>query len=111
MATRKSGPLDRLVGASIRQLRVERGFSEAGLAERIGVTLQMPSPSIRSRIERPVESITDRDSEPVVSCADAVDLGRRRTFLSQGWPGTVKPAEFCCRRATRLAASAGRANR
>jgi transcriptional regulator with XRE-family HTH domain len=40
MATRKSGPLDAIVGARIGMLRVNRGMSQAKLAERIGVTLQ-----------------------------------------------------------------------
>jgi transcriptional regulator with XRE-family HTH domain len=40
MAMRKSGPLDAMVGARIRMLRVNRGISQAILAERIGVTFQ-----------------------------------------------------------------------
>ncbi|MEH2520042.1 transcriptional regulator with XRE-family HTH domain [Bradyrhizobium sp. AZCC 1610] len=40
MATRKSGPLDAMVGARISMLRVDRGMSQAMLAERIGVTFQ-----------------------------------------------------------------------
>ena len=40
MATRKSGPLDAMVGARIRMLRVNRGMSQTMLAERIGVTFQ-----------------------------------------------------------------------
>src|SRR5512147_1673551 len=40
MATRKSGPLDAMVGARIRTLRVNRGISQTILAERIGVTFQ-----------------------------------------------------------------------
>ena len=40
MATRKSGPLDAMVGARISMLRVNRGISQAILAERIGVTFQ-----------------------------------------------------------------------
>jgi len=40
MATRKSGPLDAMVGARIRMLRVDRGMSQAALAERVGVTPQ-----------------------------------------------------------------------
>jgi transcriptional regulator with XRE-family HTH domain len=40
MATRKSGPLDAMVGATIRMLRVDRGMSQAALAERVGVTPQ-----------------------------------------------------------------------
>jgi transcriptional regulator with XRE-family HTH domain len=40
MATRKSGPLDAIVGARISVLRVSRGMSQAALAERIGVTFQ-----------------------------------------------------------------------
>jgi transcriptional regulator with XRE-family HTH domain len=40
MATRKSGPLDVMVGARIRMFRVNRGMSQTTLAERIGVTFQ-----------------------------------------------------------------------
>jgi len=40
MATRKSGPLDAMVGDRISVLRVSRGMSQATLAERIGVTSQ-----------------------------------------------------------------------
>jgi transcriptional regulator with XRE-family HTH domain len=40
MATRKSGPLDVLVGARIRMFRVNRGMSQTALAERTGVTYQ-----------------------------------------------------------------------
>ncbi|MEH2611224.1 helix-turn-helix domain-containing protein [Bradyrhizobium sp. AZCC 1693] len=40
MVTRKSGPLDAMVGARIRMLRVNRGMSQTTLAERIGVTFQ-----------------------------------------------------------------------
>ena len=40
MAMRRSGPLDAMVGARIRMLRVDRGMSQTMLAERIGVTFQ-----------------------------------------------------------------------
>ncbi len=40
MAMRKSGPLDAMVGARVRMLRVSRGISQTALAERIGVTFQ-----------------------------------------------------------------------
>jgi transcriptional regulator with XRE-family HTH domain len=40
MATRKSGPLDAMVGTRISILRVGRGMSQATLAERIGVAFQ-----------------------------------------------------------------------
>ena len=40
MAMRKSGPLDEMVGARVRMLRVSRGISQTALAERIGVTFQ-----------------------------------------------------------------------
>jgi transcriptional regulator with XRE-family HTH domain len=40
MASRKSGPLDAMVGARVRMLRVDRGISQTVLAERIGVTFQ-----------------------------------------------------------------------
>ena len=40
MATRKSGPLDAMVGARISMLRINRGMSQAMLAERLGVTFQ-----------------------------------------------------------------------
>jgi transcriptional regulator with XRE-family HTH domain len=40
MPTRKSGPLDAMVGARIGMLRVNRGMSQTVLADRIGVTFQ-----------------------------------------------------------------------
>ena len=40
MARRKSGPLDAMVGARIRMLRVNCGISRTVLADRIGVTFQ-----------------------------------------------------------------------
>ena len=40
MATRKSGPLDVMVGTRIRMLRANRGMSQTMLAERIGATFQ-----------------------------------------------------------------------
>jgi len=40
MPTKKSGPLDAMVGARISMLRVNRGMSQVMLAERIGVTFQ-----------------------------------------------------------------------
>ena len=40
MSTRKSGPLDAMVGDRIRMFRVNRGMSLAMLAGRIGVTFQ-----------------------------------------------------------------------
>lgn len=40
MPTRKSGPLDAMVGARISMLRANRGMSQAMFAERIGVTFQ-----------------------------------------------------------------------
>ena len=40
MAMTKSGPLDAMVGAKVRMLRVNRGISQTVLAERIGVTFQ-----------------------------------------------------------------------
>ena len=40
MATRKSGPLDVLVGSRIRTFRMNRGMSHAVLAARAGITYQ-----------------------------------------------------------------------
>ena len=40
MGTRKSGPLDAMVGARIRMFRINRGMSQTTLAERIGVSFQ-----------------------------------------------------------------------
>jgi len=37
---RKSGPLDAMLGARLRTLRVSRGISQAVLAEKIGVSFQ-----------------------------------------------------------------------
>lgn len=41
MATRKSGPLDQMVGDRIRMLRIERGIKRSVLAERIGINSQL----------------------------------------------------------------------
>ena len=40
MSTRKSGPLDAMVGDRIRMFRVNRGMSQTMLAARIGVTFE-----------------------------------------------------------------------
>ena len=40
MATTMSGPLDQMVGARIRVLRIGRGMKQAVLAERIGINSQ-----------------------------------------------------------------------
>jgi transcriptional regulator with XRE-family HTH domain len=40
MPVRKSGPLDAMLGARLRTLRVSRGISQAVLAEKIGVSFQ-----------------------------------------------------------------------
>jgi transcriptional regulator with XRE-family HTH domain len=40
MQVRKSGPLDAMLGARLRTLRVSRGISQAVLAEKIGVSFQ-----------------------------------------------------------------------
>ena len=40
MPVRKSGPLDAMLGAKLRTLRVSRGISQAVLAEKIGVSFQ-----------------------------------------------------------------------
>jgi len=40
MPVRKSGPLDAMLGARLRTLRVSRGISQAALAEKIGVSFQ-----------------------------------------------------------------------
>ena len=40
MAVRKSGPLDAMVGAKIRMIRINRGMSQMALAERVGVSFQ-----------------------------------------------------------------------
>jgi transcriptional regulator with XRE-family HTH domain len=40
MAGRKADPLDVMVGAKIRVLRVSRGLSQTDLADKIGVTFQ-----------------------------------------------------------------------
>lgn len=40
MPIQKSGPLDVMLGAKMRVLRVDRGISQSALAERIGVSFQ-----------------------------------------------------------------------
>jgi transcriptional regulator with XRE-family HTH domain len=40
MVVRKSGPLDAMVGATIRMFRINRGISQTALAAKIGVSFQ-----------------------------------------------------------------------
>lgn len=40
MPRRTCGPLDKMIGANIRALRMRAGLSQAALGERIGVTFQ-----------------------------------------------------------------------
>ena len=80
MATRKSGPLDAMVGARIRMLRINRGISETMLAERIGVTFQQ-----MQKYERGANRVGARRLSQIASVLD-VSVGE---FFesSRGSPG------------------------
>jgi transcriptional regulator with XRE-family HTH domain len=65
MPTRKSGPLDAMVGTRIAMLRVSRGISHAVLAERIGITsLQL------QKYERGVDRVGARRLSQIASVLD-----------------------------------------
>src|SRR5438094_10622462 len=76
MATRKTGPLDAMVGARIRMLRVDRGISQTILAERIGVTFRQ----VR-KYERGANRVC---ANPVSQIASVLDVSVGELFESSG---------------------------
>ena len=86
MATRKSGPLDAIVGARISILRVSRGMSQAALAERIGVTFQQVQKYERGALRVGVSRLSQIASVLGVSVGEL--------FESSGAPGLNSPVRL-----------------
>ena len=85
MATRKSGPLDAMVGARIRMLRVNRGISQTTLAERIGVTFQQVQ-----KYERGANRVGASRLAQIASVLD-VSVGEFFESSRTGSPGLNSP--------------------
>jgi transcriptional regulator with XRE-family HTH domain len=88
MATRKSGPLDALVGARIRMLRVNRGVSQTVLAERIGVTFQQVQ-----KYERGANRVGASRLAQIASVLD-VSVGEFFESSRAGPPGLNSPVHL-----------------
>ena len=88
MATRKSGPLDAMVGARIRMLRVNRGISQATLAERIGVTFQQVQ-----KYERGANRVGASRLAQIASVLD-VSVGEFFESSRAGPPGLNSPVHL-----------------
>ena len=85
MATRKSGPLDVLVGARIRTFRVDRGMSQAVLAARTGVTYQQ-----LQKYERGTERVGAGRLSRIAAVLD-VSVGEFFESAEAGSPGVTLP--------------------
>src|SRR6267378_3184913 len=100
MATRKSGPLDAMVGARIRMLRVNRGISQTILAERIGVTFQ--------QVQKYEQGANRVGASRLSQIASVLDVSGWRIFrILPGWTSRLEFAGSPARRAGRLARSQG----
>ena len=88
MATRKSGPLDAMVGARIRMLRVNRGISQTVLAERIGVTFQQVQ-----KYERGANRVGASRLAQIASVLD-VSVGEFFESSRAGPPGLNSPVHL-----------------
>ena len=88
MATRKSGPLDAMVGARIRMLRVNRGVSQTVLAERIGVTFQQVQ-----KYERGANRVGASRLAQIASVLD-VSVGEFFESSRAGPPGLNSPVHL-----------------
>ena len=88
MATRKSGPLDAMVGARIRMLRVNCGISEAILAQRIGVTFQQVQ-----KYERGANRVGASRLSQIASALD-VSVGEFFESSRSGPPGLNSPVRL-----------------
>ena len=88
MATRKSGPLDAIVGARISILRVSRGMSQAALAERIGVTFQQVQ-----KYERGANRVGVSRLSQIASVLD-VSVGEFFESSRAGPPGLNSPVHL-----------------
>ena len=97
MATRKSGPLDAMVGARISMLRINRGMSQAMLAERIGVTFQQ-----MQKYERGANRVGANRLSQVASV-----LGVSVSELFEIFPSQISRLEFVGSLACRAGGVAG----
>src|SRR5258707_13594862 len=88
MATRKSGPLDAMVGARIRMFRVDRGMSQIMLAERIGVTYQQ-----MQKYERGAHRVGAGRLFQIASVVD-VSVGELFESSRAGSPGLDSPVRL-----------------
>ena len=88
MATRKSGPLDAMLGTRVRMLRVNRGISQAALAERIGVTFQ--------QVQKYEQGANRVGASRLAQIASALDVSVGAFFESSrvGPPGLNSPAHL-----------------
>ena len=88
MATRKSGPLNAMMGARISMLRVNRGMSQTMLAERIGVTFQQ-----MQKYERGANRVGARRLSQVASVL-GVSVGELFESSGAGSPGLNLPVRL-----------------
>ena len=88
MATRRSGPLDAMVGARIRMFRVDRGISQIMLAERIGVTYQQ-----MQKYERGANRVGAGRLSQIASVLD-VSVGELFESSRAGSPGLNSPVRL-----------------
>ncbi len=88
MATKKSGPLDAMVGARIRMLRVNCGISQTVLAERIGVTFQ--------QVQKYEQGADRVGASRLAQIASVLDVSVDAFFESSrvGPPGLNSPAHL-----------------
>ena len=88
MATRKSGPLDAMVGARVRTLRVNRCISQTVLAERIGVTFQ--------QVQKYEQGADRVGASRLAQIASVLDVSVGAFFESSrvGPPGLNSPAHL-----------------
>jgi transcriptional regulator with XRE-family HTH domain len=85
MPTKKSGPLDAMVGARISMLRVSRGMSQVMLAERIGVTFQQVQ-----KYERGADRVGASRLSQIASVL-GVSVGELFESSGAGSPGVNSP--------------------
>jgi len=85
---RKSGPLDAMVVARIRMLRVDCGISEAILAQRIGVTFQQVQ-----KYERGANRVGASRLSQIASALD-VSVGEFFESSRSGPPGLNSPVRL-----------------
>src|SRR4029453_2724785 len=92
MAMTKSGPLDAIVGAKVRMLRVNRGISQTVLAERIGVTFQ--------QVQKYEQGANRVGASRLAQIASVLDVSVGEFFESSrpGPPGLNSPVHLLAER-------------